>query len=259
MKRYMQKNNGGGTYRTKRTRVASSRYIPRWAPNARTGGYQGKELKFYDRSYSYDTAAQTGTVYNLNWVGDDAISCPAQGDGADERIGRFFHIKSFQINGKLFMGYPPDNEAPMKTETFIIYVVLDKQCNKTNLTASGPGQNTGLVFKDSYGPKPLINLENTDRFRILAQKKIVIDPQVQPKAPNANTGYLGWSGNQERLFEIYRKCNITVQTAPGVGNGGAGATMNNAIYVMMFRSVNATAASVMGPKVDIQTRVRFCC
>lgn len=241
------------------------RYIPYgYKLNRRTGGFVSRpELKFYDTNNSISTAG--AGRYTL-WAAQQAISCPPQGVGANQRTGRNYHIKSVMINGVVNAGYSDDGTAPMMDMTATVYIVLDTQCNKVNLAAADT--NCDLVAEDS-NTKPRLNLENSDRFRILAQKRIFIGHNSENvRAPNAGANFQFWGGvpgtagpgPAERAFQIYKKVSIPVQCDIGNPVGGAEAVMNNAIYVMVHLNSRSVLASALNaPKITCNTRIRFCC
>lgn len=253
-KENMKRHWNGGRTGAKRARTQSGKgTVARRAGNYRLGGFIGKELKFLDHDASWIGPNHPSNLSNIKWMGTDCISTPAQGDGSSERIGRRFSIKSIQLNGVLRAGSPPDNEAPVATVIANVYIILDRQCNKSNLTTSSPD----IVFQDAES-KPFINLENVDRFRILKHQRVVVNPTHQSKTPNNNTGYIAWSGNGEKQFEMYVKCDIPVLCSPGNANGGAQSTMNNAVYACVALN-RAGNQSTMAPSLSAKTRVRFCC
>lgn len=249
-------SNGNG-------RAAKRTYIPRgvvqW--NRRTGGFVNRpELKWFDQAFQKDYNPMGAPIENVSFLMGDNFTTPPQGVASNERTGRRFHIKSLQVNALIYMGHSLDGTSPLGSYWATIYFVLDKQTNKTNLATTTGAAN--LIMAQNSNERPLINLENTDRFRILKQKKVFLQPgNNQTAAPNVTAVYSQYSGNQVANINMYMKCNIDVLTEPTSALGGAAATMDNSVYLVVHfgRRKAADIAVNNAPYVIGHTRVRFCC
>lgn len=242
--------NGNGY---KRGRVARS-YVPRGRfLNYRTGGFEGKELKYYDTG---NGAYQLWPANNHYVIAlGNSVSTPPQGVGGQERIGRRFSTKSILVKVGVRMGASADNINPIKTLIVHAYIVLDKQCNKAIL-----GNATDVFDRGDLNP-PFINMENTDRFKILKSMVITVDPTgYKPEQPSVTTPYAAWAGNPEAHKSMYVKTHINTLCEPGATLGGSASTMDNAVYVILWtNSTTADIANVNQPSYAVTVRTRFCC
>lgn len=243
-------NSNGGGY--KRGRVVRS-YVPRGRfLNYRTGGLEAKELKFYD---TQDTTVTWPALNNFVILHADNISTPPQGASGTTRVGRRFTVKSAAGHFKIYFGFSSDNAAPLVTKIFKIFLVKDKQTNKAPLT------DANQVFTAGSVVAPMLNLENTDRFQVLESKTIVIEPNnTAPLGPNPGATYINWSGGAERTVSMYKKMHMNVLCEPGGTTAGAGTTMDNSLYYIIWTNRQANAGTQdNAPNFSAHTRVRFCC
>lgn len=244
---------GGGTPLKRRRQVST--YVPRGRfMNYRTGGLQGVELKFYDLS-AFTQVWGINDNYHVPILA--GISTPAQGTGASERIGRRFTTKSVNVNFKFTIGSSTNNVAPIKTNIFKIFLVLDKQTNKAPWVPATPT----TVFSGGQNTPPFINMENIDRYRILKSKTLVIEPNnTSPQVPDVTGLYTNWSGNAQRTCNLYWRGHINTLCEPGNVSAGNTSTMDNMIYIVVWTNSTTTApANPNQPSFDMTTRTRFCC
>ena len=139
--------------------------------NKRLGGFEGLELKFADFAIDalpVSTAAGlTGGELAPTIAG--CFNAVPRGDGPNQRLGRFFRMRSLQFS--LLVRHGPINSLsgiPPSDAVVFIAVVLDKQTNGAQLSSEDVYINpNGGVLTNGC---PLRNLEHTDRFRVLATR-----------------------------------------------------------------------------------------
>lgn len=192
--------------------------------NSVAGGMRTGEKKTIDRTVNSFPADTTGTVNLLNGV--------ATGTDFTERIGRKILIKSIYIQGIVQTLDTVSNNCLNR-----LIVVLDKQPN-----GAAPAINDVLVSSNSTEQ---LNLNNRDRFRILADKRFAT-AQIDTTATQAFAG-----SPTCHVVKIYKKCNITTQYS-GTTNG-IGSLATNAIH--MITVGNQVPGS--GGNFILSARVRF--
>lgn len=149
--------------------------------NRRTGGFVGIERKFLDVSLER-------TVFGVNWTRMDpagapigsinCISCPAQGVGESQHIGRTYFIRSLFIHGGVFLPSLENSPTEQNDAYYRICVVLDKQTNGAPLVANNvmkeaPQASIALSFR---------NLQESHRYDILMDtgpRVLKVGPSVQ--------------------------------------------------------------------------------
>lgn len=161
---YTYSGNGNGT--TKKFKKAINR---------RTGGYQQYsrpgELKFYDH---YNTSSEQ--VVGPSVVFDADVAEVAQGTGESQRIGRKIRIHGLYVRWHITLNSSATTGAGH--DQYRCMILWDGQANGANALYSDVydlDQSTGneseiMAFK---------NLEQGSRFRLLYDKRFVINAQAQ--------------------------------------------------------------------------------
>lgn len=172
----------------------------------RSAGYWGRfsgkagELKYKDQASATNIGinSTTGLCYGI--VSDTAVGIP-RGTGPNERIGRKLTIKKLMIKGML--RNVNSGDAAQAADVVRVIVFQDTQANGT-LPALSNLLDAGniLSFND---------LENSGRFRVLKEKKFVL---------NAQAG-AGWStqASYTQPPGVAATPNGGGFTAPATGNG----------------------------------------
>lgn len=217
--------------------------------NRRIGGYDGKELKFLDcawnsRSMSSSTTGGGGLLDPS--VGSTlCISCPAQGIGESQRLGRTYHIKEVFFSGVVNTTALAAEDDVGQLPGYFFALVLDTQANKSFLQSEdvylNPTDNANAML-----PTPLRNLQNTHRFRILDSKYIdgggaygATDEFGLTVAPQGvTTVEMSWKG------DIKVECTGTIANVSSVSD--------NAIHLVCY----AVGTSI-SPLLVAKSRVRF--
>lgn len=173
--------------------------------NVRTGGYMDMEKKFVDYEMTDDAFTTTWSV--MEDATADCISAVSQGDGESQRDGRTYHIRSLHM--KFFVSRASAESAtnPPVDMIWRILVVLDKQTNGAQLTATdvmdAGGTDDVLSFR---------NLQFTRRFQVLADMKGVLKPQMVNEGA-INLFANGISYSHPRSFNRTFKTPLKVTTS----------------------------------------------
>ena len=151
------------------------------------------ELKFFDTALSFliDATAEVPATGQLVLI--------PQGTGESQRVGRLAQIKSLQIRATVT--FAPGASVATTFGQGWIYVVLDTQCN-------GAAASITDVLTGNNISTALLNLDNSQRFRIL--KKIYVNCQPQAGVSTAFNGV----GQQ---VECYKKLNIPIDYSSTTG------------------------------------------
>lgn len=164
------------SYKAMRKGKAASR--PKYK-NPRTGGYLGIENKFvdYEKSASIvDTVA--GAEFDPT---EGALNAIAQGDGESQRDGRKVTVRSVHVKG--YISLPAQSGSAMRSRIVRVLLLLDTQTN-------GAQFNSEDVLVDptstALDPFTFRNLQYTNRFRVLKDISITLNPDVISTTANGD-------------------------------------------------------------------------
>lgn len=177
---------GPMSYKRALARSAALRYPGRYT----SGG--GVELKFFDTALSF-TIDATGEVPATGQL----VLIP-QNTTESGRIGRKCVIKSIQLRANV--RFAPAAAATAATTVFI-YLVQDTQAN-------GAAAGATDVFESADFPVTLLNLNNSQRFRILKRFKFTLIPTA-----GATTAY----NEVTEHLEYFGRCNIPLEFSAAAG------------------------------------------
>ena len=169
-RRYLQKEAGRRLRSIRQKQLAGFRSAyGRWKlANVRTGGYLGRELKYYDVKYDESNLATTfaaGTAATTDTFG---LFCPTVGTSADEREGRKCTLTQIHVVGSVFRAVEHDADDVRKPSAIFVCLVRDNQCNGATI-------NPSQVYLNSDNVEfQFRNLEYVKRFTILATKRFVL-------------------------------------------------------------------------------------
>lgn len=232
----------------------------------RTGGYAGinRKRSRYERKTidlpALVSGVQSGDVsVNMTSViaggSQKLLNGVAQGTDMYTRIGRKITIKSIQIKGiaesLIFAGSAPDITVSQFQSSCIgrIVIFVDMQSN-----ATAPGA-FDVLQNSTVGGNSMMNLNNRDRFKILANYSFPLGPIfLQSNATN----YISQTvSNPSFVVDFYKKCNIEV-----IFNGGTAGTIGDittgAIYLLAATDQPTTGSITPGTWVfNFQSRIRF--
>jgi len=231
----------GGSYS-----ALAPRRVPfsQWSSSAMQGGggaYRvgpGPEKKFIDLS---------STAFNIPF---QAVGSPQTGPGtfvlqlingcalgsdSTTRIGRQIQMKSLQFRFAVGVAQATGGTYPAGAIAghVRVLVVYDQQAN-----GAAPAGTDILVNATTYGPTSPMNLNNRERFKVLSDKIVLLDPQ----------------GPGSQMVKVYKKLYLPVIF--NAGNAGTiGDIQTGSIYVYLSTSVQATGAGTLG--AAWYSRIRF--
>lgn len=210
--------------------------------NQRTGGYLGLELKFLDCAWNsvainVSTDGSSGEVQPSTGC-TGCISCPAQGDGESQRDGRKFTVKSVWLSGIVESTPVAGASTIDETNGYYVALVLDTQANGATIVSEdcfiNPSTNGNAIL-----PKPLRNLQNAKRFRILDAK--YVRPSVLAVGQDAATTMVTVPGYQAAVNLSWRG-NIVVETKGTTAD--VASVTDNAIHFIAYRGSHYTTTFV---------------
>lgn len=228
---------------------AVSRFTQARFRNARTGGFLGQELKFYDTSLVSGTllAPTDAAGGEHDPSATVVLNSVVQGDGEQQRDGRKITMKSLYMNGIIQIAPQASQSSGDSATIIFIAVVLDTQTNGATIVSE-------LVYTNEsasaiLAAAPMRNLQQADRFRVLAVKKFTMQ---NPNIAN-DTGSTGGivTNGLTRPFKMYVKLGNMVVTYKGTTETVANIT-DNSLHVIAYCS---NAALV--PKISYNARLRF--
>lgn len=240
----------GRTYVTKspyskrqKTQVVVAKQLPRRAYAGsmvpmRTGGYRPNVV---ERKVN-DVATAT---YNVSTTGSfTLLAGPVLGSDFNQRIGRKILLKSAYIRGRVQLEAANGGQGVTGgAQLARMILVCDLQPN-----GAAPAVTDLLV---EALPSSQLNLNNRDRFKILADKQYYVDPYINITTATQSQAALGKTGY---AIKKYKKINI--EMIFNATNGGTIADVNSgALY--MFWIGSGTAGSNTDINAIVSTRVRY--
>lgn len=187
----------------------------------------GSELKYFDTATSF-TVDTTGEVPATGQL----VLIP-QGDTETTRDGKRCVITSIQARWDIIYNPPASSQG---NSVVCITLVQDTQCN-------GAAAAVTDVFTSNVTTQAMINLDNSNRFRILKKWNLVFNPQAAAIVTQLNADM--------KHIEYYHKCRI-----PLVFSGATGAITelksNNLFLLASGFGVTDDLVTVTG-----NVRVRF--
>lgn len=233
----------------KRARTAPSGSISRGrrriaARNARTGGFLGQELKYYDTSFGPTPVVATITSAETDPLTVLTLSAPAQGDGAQNRDGKQIIIKNINVRGEVHRENVSAQTTVPGHMVVVVALVLDQQSNGAQLNSEdvynqpGVGNTTNAVR----------NLEYSKRFKVLAYERLEFDsPPFIWNGSNMNVG------GSVKKFEWNKKVNIPVNFTTGT-TAGISNVVDNSLHVVAWATIATTPDIAY---LEYAARIRF--
>lgn len=208
--------------------------------NPRVGGFVGRELKFFDVENTED--AFTGSWAPMEPATTN-LSCVAQGDGESNRDGRRYRIHGIFIRGYIQVDATESAATPIEDNLCRIALVLDKQTNGAQLTATdvydAGGTHDVLAFR---------NLQHTERFTVLHDKLIRLSPH------QTNEGAVNVFANGK--IQIPFRINKTFKVPIDVNTDGTTADIAN-ITTNSIHMIGIARSITNPTSLSYQCRLRF--
>lgn len=182
--------------------------------------YSPPEKKYVDTRFTGGATSTAGTFILLNSI--------AAGASVSDRVGRKITMKDILIKiNTTIIG------AAIGNQVFRAFVVYDAQTNATTPTLTDILQSAATGATAVISP---MNLANRDRFRILAEKTIVL---------SANTE------TERAIIKFYRK-NMKLDTIYNSALSAVGAISSGSLYLVVHALQNDPASIF-----DFDCRVRY--
>jgi hypothetical protein len=220
------------------------------AANYRTGGFIGKELKYYDTSTEAVTIpAAASLAVGMVDPATNALNTVPSGPGPEQRIGRNISMKKLTIRGKIIVPEANSGNADPGCNVMVA-VVLDTQCNGASPTGDDIFLNHNNI--DGNQTNCMRNLEYTTRFKVLKQMRIIADQQwvtgTQPD--HANSGRHIPFQCDINLGSL--RCQYTKPTTGG--DEQIAAITDNALHVF---AITDDSAGNTKPQIQYMSRLRY--
>jgi len=194
----------------------------------RTGGWRGVpgrrgELKYVDvTANSFFTEA--GAVYLLNGL--------VPGTGASQRIGKKAVMKTLQFRASIGALSAGAEDTIFQGIVRFLWI-YDKQSNATAPTLA-------QIFEQTDSGTSFMNMDNRDRFVVLADRQIAMDQS---------------GGHPAAQIKMYKKINL-----PTIFNAGTAGTIaditSGSIYLVLI-SDSVLASPTQLPDVNWTSRFRY--
>lgn len=210
----------------------------------RTGGWRNPlrhELKYLDTTVDgrYLGTGISPLVVPATVVGPPlrgpyagCINAPAQGSGANERIGRQIMIRKIIGRVGLFNTVElTDGAQDTWPTTFRMMLVYDMQAN------GAATFDLTTFWADPTNLCSLQNLDNRDRYKILMDKQWTI------AAPTEAISGLGGRTQQSKLYKFYKRVNLPVQFNAGSTPGPADIS-TGALWMLVLSDAGSNEAGV---------------
>lgn len=215
---------------------------------ARTGGLLGIENKYLDVYASLLSvpapADCSGGEMQPEGGCTDCLSCPAQGDGAQNRDGKSIIAKKIFVSGFVSTGTLTDQADVVTPPSVFVALVQDTQANGATVVSEQVFTNpndSGVV-----NAFPLRNLEYSSRYKVLDHKTIWLGP-ANVGTDGANTNSVNGQG---KSFVLQYKGDIKMNfagTTADVAN-----CKDNALHIIAFATTSGFT-----PVLSYNSRMRF--
>lgn len=203
-----------------------------YARNGRFVRRREVEKKFFDTNIG-------GLALNATWTVTTSQNLIAQGSGEQQRQGRMVWIKDIHCQGQASLTNDDDGTAPLNPVKVRIMLMLDKQANGMDPTASG----TSGVFLNT-DINSFHNLANKGRFKTLYEFEEVLNPSA-----GAGTGIANDFSGEIKIIEFHKKCNIPIEF--NAATGAITEIKSNNLFWIAVASTGAVATWL------VRTRLRY--
>lgn len=212
----------------KRRRKISNRIPP---PNNMYRGYVPRNMVSIERKSVESDPTTPESDYSDDLILPELINKVAEGTGINQRVGRKIQLGTFS------MKYTITSAANFSSAAMRIMVIYDKQSNGTLFTSTDIFQQSGYPATAYY------NLNNRDRFLVLKDIKLSINP-ISSSQTSKYTGSFGL--NLKMLPSTY---NTTTGIYQAVTTG--------ALFLVIISSADNTGADNTKPHTEYFWRLRY--
>jgi len=201
--RFPSSNMPKRPYRSRLGTVAATRGF---APQYGSRGIP-VEKKVIETAVQSTGLVNTGVITLLNGV--------AQGDDFDSREGRQITVKSVQVRGYFDKLVYTDQAAAHCR----MLIIMDQQTN-------GAAPTMADILQDADEPLSFMNLNNRERFKVLADVHTVLGAQ------NATGGFALTTQGDNAWFDIYKR--VSFNTTFGGTAATVASIQKNAIFAVLL-------------------------
>lgn len=192
----------------------------------------GGELKFHDLSI-------TSTPTNVGVVMADLLTIP-QDTTTNGRIGREITIREFHMEGIVSKVAGSGTGVEAGPRALRLLLVQDKQCNGTQMLVD---EVLATLAMNSFR-----NLENSKRFNILYDQRVILNPPITNVSGDANIVTVG----SKKAVKFHKKCNIVINYDIGTTSGAIGTIRSNNLAFIVIQATGTT-----GALAHLHVRVRY--
>ncbi len=209
----------------------------------------GIELKFYDQKLlgAALTAPTDATGGEHDPSATVMMNTVVQGDGESNRDGRKITMKSIYVEGLVKTAKQATQSATDNQTLIFIALVLDTQCNGATINSEDVYVNPGASQVTAAGP--LRNLKFTQRFKVLATRRFVIQNPAITNDTGATGGVI--QNGLTKRFKIFKNLNNTETTYSASTETVANIT-DNCLHMVAWCS-----DTEMAPQMSYVSRLRF--
>ncbi len=222
---------------------------PGYTTVPRTRGWAGNigEMKYFDSGLSSISVTAstdwTGTEHDPAGIG--TLFVPQQGSGIDQRIGQGCDIHKIKLRGHI-SSVPQTGEITGDSASIVrIILYQDMQTNAAQSQGEQLMQSAGTAARNVHSYQ---NVDNFGRFRVLKDRKFVLDPND-----------ITWNGTnltQQGTTRNWRmNCNFRtpLRVRFNAVNGGTVAD----IVDNSFHIIAITSNTGLDPGITYQCRVSY--
>lgn len=186
-------------------------------PKFKRAGRSSAEVKFRDTTLGATTNASAGVIAT-----DSLLKAITEGNTDQTRIGNRITVKSVMLRGQVLLPSATDNLLTSQIVRIIVY--LDRQANGATAAV------TDILASADF--RSFNNLDNSDRFRTLAETTIDLNAQGATPSGAAFT-----FGEVTQSFFLKAKLNLDCKFK---GNAGTVADLSsNNIGVLVISQTDA--------------------
>jgi len=209
---------------------------------------KGPELKSVDVNDAGGSPVITliSTTFTLNVLNDTNV-----GAGQYQRIGRSITMKSLRLIGALF---PSGNAGSNAGEFLRVAVIYDRQVNGAIPGYADIYQAIDAAGNTSATPFDMPNIDNSERFIVLADHKFAIPSTIYNGGATVGNGFPNLlSQDQNTNIDQYIKLKDLPVNYKGTG-GGIANVASGALYLI---TLGSQAAASAGTTFNWATRLRY--
>lgn len=258
----------GRAFKSKRARRSRRRTgnLRRAIQNQRIGGYLGIERKFFDTQYDQQISIgfqgnsdPTGTMIQGNDTSSISgtkmvpFNAVSQGDGENERDGRVMSWRQLHIQGSIEYVADVISGNGLNLPIVRVVLVLDKQCNGALPEPGAIFDIPGAPSSNRQSVNAFRNLENTQRFTVLADRLINFKDVNGTQWVNAAGNDKSTGQRMQIPFSFHKKFSDIRTNFTGT-TSTISAIKDNALYLMAWRTTDGTQEDL---HLRLKSRFRF--